>query len=112
MRFWLFLLPPALLAQTQAPPPEPPQNYWHFQMPKGNEKKFFFAQPSPKALVVVPDNKIQVKAPPKVCSIPLIKVLKGKLDGNLDKMAIPPPNDPFPMKYVTPLAPPCDEEKR
>jgi hypothetical protein len=108
MRFWLFLLAPALLAQTQ--PPEPPQNYWHFQAPKG--QKFFAAgQSAPKPVVVAPKT-YHVNAQPKVCSVPLVNVLKDKPDTKLDQMAVPLPNGEFAMKYVTPPAPPCDDEKR
>jgi hypothetical protein len=101
MRLWcsLLLFAPALLAQS-------PHNYWHFRVPPA--KKFFTGNPTPKSAPQIE----QVKAPPKTCSIPLINVQKGRLDASFDKMAIPPPDGPFAMKYVTPPAPPCDDEKR
>jgi hypothetical protein len=106
MRFCLFLLAPALFAQPQI---QPPHNYW--RLPTPQSKKFFFAQPSPAPVVVAP-NRVHVSPEKKVCSIPLINALKDKSKIDDEKMVVPLPNGKYAMKYVTPPAPPCDDEKR
>jgi hypothetical protein len=100
MRFWLslFLLAPALFAQAPAGQP----NYWHFQAPPG--RNFFPGTP------VAP-----VKAAPKVCSVPLVNVLKDRpgVKYRMRKIPVAPSaGEQFTIETVTPPAPPCDDEKR
>ena len=134
MRPWLslFFLAPVLLAQTVPPavlPPASPDalqkleqrfdgltpapatqgNFSRFQAPTA--PKVLTGNPVPHP-IVIPPGRMAVKARTKTCSIPLINVLKGKA---FDKMAVPlsPAKEFFvPGNYVTPPAPPCDDEKR
>jgi hypothetical protein len=130
MRPWLslFFLAPALFAQAPAPAspdalqqlqrrfdgltpaPTGQGNFWHYQAPPA--PKVLAGNPVPHPIVIAPKPMKVGKVPTKTCSIPLTNVLKGKA---FDKIAVPlSPSKGFftPENYVTPPAPPCDDEKR
>jgi hypothetical protein len=99
VQLWLFLL---LMAQAQAPDP-----LQELQLERRLER---FAQAMPRR------TAIRV-AKPKVCSIPLINVLPSK-DFKKDKITVTIPREPraelrpHSGDYVTPPAPPCDDERQ
>ncbi|HUK15054.1 MAG TPA: hypothetical protein VLW65_01510 [Bryobacteraceae bacterium] len=135
MRSWLslFFLAPTLFAQAVAPAlvlpansdalqqlqqrfdgltpaPAGQGNFWHFQARRA--PKVLAGNPVPHPIVIAPKPMKVGKVPTKTCSVPLTNVLKGKA---FDEMAVPlSPSKGFftPGNYVTPPAPPCDDEKR
>jgi hypothetical protein len=75
-------------------------------------KPFVAIVPSP---AVEPNRFLNPAAAPKACAVPLTNVLKNKSKTVPDGMVVPPPPNwkkRFPIRYVTPPAPPCDDKER
>lgn len=127
MRSWLslFLLAPALFAQSQIPdaaqtsPSPDHHNYWHYQPPPA--KDFFVGNPVPAPVVVPPGNitvapvkPLKVQKRSSACSVPLINVFRNRLGAKYHMRKVPAgpaAQEHFVMRGVTPPAPPCDDGK-